>query len=153
MDPSAIVFGSGACVLGVAIALQNGLPLARAKASQRWPTTIGRVRSAQIESYGVSLWKTRYVGCAPSVGFEYTLDGRHFERTAFVGKGSGKFDDAQAMARRYRTGQQVSVRYDPSHPARAVMDGEYVGGSEVLTFFGCILCAVGALMIVSSLRL
>ena len=148
MDPTAVVFGSAACLLGASVALQNGPPLSRSKASRHWPATTGRVRSVQMQYYGTTLGKGSYVGCAPRIGFEYTVDGKQFERTAFVGNASGKFDEAQDMVRRYHSGKQVSLRYDPAHPARAVMDGEYVGGSEVLTFFGCLLCIVGILMIV-----
>ena len=129
------------------MALQNGLPLARAKSSRRWPTTIGRIRSAQVQYYSVPAGRTSFSYYAPSIVYEYTLDGKHFERTALVKEPSRKLDDADAPVKRYRSGQQVAVRYDPSRPARAMLEGEYVGGSQVLTFFGCILVACGALML------
>jgi len=149
LEPS---IGSLGGVVGIGVALQNGLPLARAKASRQWQSTIGRIRSAQVAYYSVPTGRGgSYSGYAPSIDFEYTVGEEHFERTAYVDGGSRNFDSVDEVVRRCRSGQKVTVRYDSAHPDRAVVEGEYLGGSEVLTFFGCIICAFAALIIVSSL--
>jgi hypothetical protein len=150
--PAAIGFGGLGVVAGLGVALQNGLPLARANASRRWQSTIGRVRSARAQSYSVQLGRGgTYSGFAPAIAVEYTVGEQQFEHTAYVDGGSKDLDAVEATVRHYHVGQTVTVRYDPSRPTRAMVEGEYLGGSEALTFFGCIVCALSVVMMVSSL--
>jgi hypothetical protein len=132
------------------MALPSALPLARARARRSWPTTLGRVRSSHADYYEVQAGRASFRGWAPLIAYEYTVDGKHFERTAFVAKVS-KLEDAQETTKRYHSGQQVSVRYNPSHPARGMLEGEDIGGSVALTAVGCVLAVLGALLVVASM--
>jgi len=110
-------------------------------ASLTWPSTTGTVTSSEVARY-----KTRG---APQfmakVGFDYAVDGATFSgnRLRF-----GNYAAAEAKAKedaaKYPVGAKVDVRYDPSSPARSVLEP----GNAGFSVWGLVLAITGGILLV-----
>jgi len=123
----------------------------KAAASQAWPSTEGWITSAEV-------WESRstddegHVRYAyyPTVAYTYTIEGRSYagKQISFGGvRGHGTPTKAQEALTRFPVGAQVSVYYDPTNPAEAVLVREegaakwaLAGGIFCLALGACIAC-------------
>ncbi len=95
-------------------------------ASQRWPTTLGEVVFAKVETSGAHDQQTgeRNTTFSPSFLYRYDVDGvRHFNNLRRFGRVEGQGADwASIIASRYPVGTKVPVAYFPTGPDVAVLE-------------------------------
>ncbi|GIW79159.1 MAG: hypothetical protein KatS3mg105_0966 [Gemmatales bacterium] len=74
----------------------------------------------------------------PEVKYRYEVDGQRYEsdRFAFFAKGYSDYLEAKRVADRYPVGSTVTAYYDPSDPAKAVLDPHAPERSSVLLLAG-----------------
>jgi hypothetical protein len=117
-----------------------------------WPTTTGRVtRSAQtyvfvgmyvaVNTYS-KIWQPRF-----HLEYTYSVDGRPFIGTRIdrVARDGRKHE--LTGTRRYPVGAAVRVRYDPQHPASALIETDVAWGavtSAILSLAALVLAMVPA---------
>ena len=105
----------------------------RGFAARRWPTTTGRVLSAEVREAAAVMERRRggvvrqsaaqrYVA---QVSYEYGVKGV-FYRGERVQLGQARAfaqpEEAQKVAARYPAGSRVTVAYNPANPADAVLE-------------------------------
>lgn len=92
----------------------------RANQAKHWPTTSGRIESCRIEESTDSEGGTSY---RVEARYLYSVRGRSYEgpRLAFGYSGSSGRAAHQEIADRLNASETVLVRYDPLHPANAVL--------------------------------
>lgn len=118
-------------ILGAVVMVGAAWTWRRSSRVKAWPTTSGVITESRVESRIRQVGNSTYRGSAklrfyrPVVSYTYDVDGtrhqghrvrladRGWERTAGHSEG--------AIAR-YAVGQSVTVRYNPSRPADAVLE-------------------------------
>lgn len=95
--------------------------------SEYWPTAPGTIDHSSIaEHYGTDADDNETVSYFAEVRYSYSVDHRYYEgdRVSFGGKSSSDSEDliARSISTKYPVGRPVSVRYDPTHPQRAVLE-------------------------------
>ena len=120
----------------------------KAKASETWPTTIGKIVSLEVlveecrDGEG-SDWYN------PVVAYSYSAAGRTMEgsRIRFGNVRRGSQKKAEAVLASYRVGAPVSVRYNPEKPDEAVLETQKPGPLYlVLALGGLVFVAVGLIV-------
>jgi hypothetical protein len=120
----------------------------KARASETWPTTIGKVVSSEVlvEENRDGEGSTWY---NPVVAYSYSVAGRAFEgsRIRFANMRRGSRRKADEIAGRYRVGTPVTIRYNPEKPGEAVLETQKPGPLYlVLALGGLVFIAVGLLI-------
>ncbi len=113
-----IVFGAMAVYLGVKDFLFS-------QASQKWPSTSGRVISSNIKrSAGSSGSRVNTPTYSSDVRYAFTIDGQVFKnnRISFGEYGSSDETHAQGIVRRYPVGKTVTVYYKQDDPSESVLE-------------------------------
>jgi hypothetical protein len=115
--------------------------------SKRWPRTDGRV----IE-WGLH-WGGNISGIEDDsavVGYEYQVGGVRYtsRRLDYAGRGAGW--SAWRVLGRYPEGDVVSVIYDPSEPARAVLQPGMSIGNVLRLLVGLAILGLGLLFLTGS---
>lgn len=122
--------------------------VAKAKASETWPTTIGKVASSQVlveesrDGEGATWYN-------PVIAYTYTAAGRTIEgsRIRFANMRRGSQKKAEAVLAPYRAGAPVTVRYNPAKPEEAVLETHKPGPLYVvLALGGLVFVAVGLIL-------
>ena len=112
------------------------------QASQRWPSTAGRVVQSSVGMQRGRDGDTDYV---PHVRYEYTAMGQAFvgDRIA-VGpvRASNRRAGTEAALARYPVGGTVTVYYNPSNPQEAVLERK--GATAIAFVLGIVMLAVVA---------
>jgi hypothetical protein len=147
------LFALGLGVLGAVLILLYFRNKQKAKASETWPSTSGRIISTDIrvDEYDDDddSFKVRYV---PVVQYEYQVGEENFEgkRIAFgsdltfVSRGK-----AQQFLEKYPQDQEVDVFYNPEKPKESVlaqkmrsMTAALIVGIVLIALMICFLCPV-----------
>ncbi len=119
----------------------------KAGESQKWPSTAGQIVEARVtrSMHTDSDGDTSY-SYAPYVRYTYQVAGQEFtgDKITFGFKQTHSQEQKanQALAR-FPMGGQVSVYYDPTNPAEAVLE-RTAGGSTVSLVLGIVFLAVSA---------
>ncbi len=104
--------------------------VAKAKASETWPTTPGKVLSSQVveeesrdREGGTSTWYN------PVVTYSYSAGGgaHQSSRIRFANMRQARRSKAEEIAARYPEGSTPAVRYNPEKPAEAVLESQKPG--------------------------
>jgi hypothetical protein len=127
---------SGVCLLLACGSAQGIFPwLRRAHTMSRWPTVRGKISSSWAVLDGEKLAYAYQVGGGSYVG-------HHVWWVATGGSGAGDATP-QELAEKYPPGSDVTVYYDPSHPAHAVLEPRNMRNAKVaivatvaFSFFG-----------------
>jgi hypothetical protein len=120
----------------------------KAKASETWPTTIGKILSSEVlvEESRDGEGSTWY---NPVVAYSYSAGGRSLEgsRIRFANMRRGSRKKAEAVLASYRAGAPVTVRYNPEKPDEAVLETQKPGPLYlVLALGGLVFIAVGLVL-------
>ncbi|MDX2161615.1 MAG: DUF3592 domain-containing protein [bacterium] len=116
----------------------------RTAASAAWSSTTGRVIAASV----VRSARTGNSGGAyyPSIMYQYQVNGQQYtgNRLHFGARmGTGFYQQVQARVNEFPVGSAVTVYYDPSNPADAVLERTTSGGAlqliMVMVLFGAAL--------------
>ncbi|NPV87117.1 MAG: DUF3592 domain-containing protein [Anaerolineae bacterium] len=139
----AIIFG----ILGVVFIIVAQSAKKKAAAAAAWPTVTGRVVSVEVREhrhYDSEDHRTEY-SYEPIVEYTYTVGGRQYNGSK-ISFGANRFDrnTAQRKAAAYPQGASVTVFYDPSDPAKAVLEPQ-AAGSKVFLIIGIVFAAIGLL--------
>ncbi|HEY3797789.1 MAG TPA: DUF3592 domain-containing protein [Caulobacteraceae bacterium] len=135
----------GLIILVIGWFFQRGVRAKGAKA-QQWPTTAGTVISSQIAAIPMG----NNTMMTPAVVYSYSVGGQQLEGSGYRVGAPPLFNKpakAQALADRFRAGQQVTVHYDPAQPTTAALDlqvGEGYGPLMVYSF-GATFVGLGVL--------
>ena len=110
-------------VIGIYWALTEVHRIRQATASLKWPQVEGRVLSAGVHLGSAS---TRVRDEGADITYEYEVNGRTYKSrqldfTGIFGASASRI--AEALVR-YEAGRKVTVRYDPTNPANAVLTSE-----------------------------
>ena len=91
--------------------------LQRARASRTWPSTEGRILSAQAQNLGRGRGSVL-------VYYEYVVNGRQYrgKRLRFAPWGALSFDDAKADVLKYRPTCSIQIHYNPAVPNDSVIE-------------------------------
>jgi hypothetical protein len=102
----------------------------KATASQRWPSTTGRILTAQVTSHrslnSSGTYTTIY---KPQMQYEYTAEGQRYQSSQLsysMVDGMSAESWAEGIVDRYQPGSSVEVYYNPAKPDDAVL--EHSGG-------------------------
>jgi hypothetical protein len=115
--------------------------------SEQWPTTSGRVIEVDI-AHGSAL---RGSYNSALVGYEYEVRGVRYtsRRIDYAGRGAGA-TSALDYFRQYHEGQDVTVRYDPGKPQRAVLETGIRPGNILRPLFSFAVLGFGLLFLLAS---
>ena len=110
-------------VIGLYWALTEVHRIRQATASLKWPQVQGRVLTAGVHLGSAS---TRVRDEGADITYEYEVNGqtyksRQLDFTGIFGASATRI--AEALVR-YEPGKKVTVRYDPTNPANAVLTSE-----------------------------
>jgi hypothetical protein len=151
-------------VIGGALLAFGVVFLRDANASANWPTTPGRVENVRVTwdnvgstqaaperaysfivTYSYAVAGEPYAGNRYSLGEGSTATGRRFPSEEAA---------RNAAAAAYRSGQDVTVYYDPADPAQAVLQPGVNWGTYVPLILGAffLLCGAGLLRPVLGVR-
>ena len=159
------IFGMGMMGFGVLMTLCTALPFVaiavflfyrarkaggEAQASQTWPSVIGTVVSAVVEtsasSDGHGGSSTHHTPC---VAYEYEVLGHRYrsDRLSFgASMNVGGYAGAQAVVDRYVPGNQVRVYYNPNQPGEAVLE-RTAPANSVLRWVGIFILVMLAIIV------
>jgi hypothetical protein len=120
------------------------------KASAGWPSVEGKIVQATVEtststdSDGDT--SRRY---SPRVEYAYTVSGRKYtgKQTAVGARNAYGSRAAAEDKLAYRSGQQVTVHYNPEKPAQAVLEAGAVGGAWGTAVIGIVFTIAGFVVI------
>lgn len=139
---------AGAALIVVSILQKNKAK----KAAETWLPASGTILSSRVETHRSrdSKGNTR-VSYRPVVNYQYHVMGQSFDGNR-IGFSSGSYGSAKAekLIASYPEGAQVNVFYDPSDPAKAVLETKDLSGST-LTIVGVILLVLGVFGLVINL--
>ena len=109
-----------ALLIGLTGLLNAGWNFKQDRASLSWPETTGRIINSDVEVAHRSDDFTKY---EVRVHYAYDVYGQAHEsrRLRFSSNGFEERSEANKLRRRFRSGEEVSVYYDPANPARAVL--------------------------------
>ncbi|MCI0396561.1 MAG: DUF3592 domain-containing protein [Chloroflexi bacterium] len=140
-----ILFGG----LGIGLSIWGWNILQNARASTAWPTAQGQVVSSEVTVSTSSEGGDSY---NPQVTFVYAVNDQQYQDdTIKFGETSyGNRNRAQEVADKYPVGATVTVYYDPSDPATAVLEPGVSGGSYLILGLG-VFFAVMAFVTPSSM--
>ena len=105
--------------------------LTRARASETWPTTGGKV---------VETWRSR--GSGAHVCYRYTVAGVDYESKQIRLVEKFWRDPPSEIVARYPEGRQVEVAYEPSNPSQAVLEPGDSRGALVKKMIAALLPGV-----------
>jgi hypothetical protein len=148
MDPLAPSLIALGVVWMAGLAFIHVRAVGKAKASETWPTTIGKILSSEVlvEESRDGEGSTWY---NPVVAYSYSAAGRTIEgsRIRFGNVRRGSQKKAEAVLANYRPGAPVTVRYNPEKPDEAVLETQKPGPLYlVLALGGLVFIAVGLLV-------
>lgn len=118
------VFLLAAVAAGAWTTWRQGSDLAKARASRGWPCAVGRVVRSEVTRESYAMGETEQVQ-VPAIEYVYTTSGRDwYGRTvSFAPRLYTTFRGrAEDVCRRYFTGAEVTVYYDPSDPSRSCLE-------------------------------
>jgi hypothetical protein len=109
-----------ALLIGLTGLLNAGWNFKQDRASLSWPETTGRIINSDVEVAHRSDDFTKY---EVRVHYAYDVNGQAHEsrRLRFGSSGFKERSEANKLRRRFRSGEEVSVYYDPAKPTRAVL--------------------------------
>lgn len=147
-DPSAVFMGVLLALGGVGLMFWMRRRGGLAAGSRAWPTARGRVLAAEVRSYrSGDGWSSR--SHYPAVRYEYEVEGRRYtgDRIYFDQTSRAHAGPATRTVGRYPVGSEVTVYYDPTDPARALLEPGRSGACNY-GVVGCGLLFVGLFFIV-----
>jgi hypothetical protein len=124
-QPIPAAFFSLAFALWAGISWSN---LRKARASASWPSVVGRITRSDVVKEmmypGTAKRGTKVAVFTPVVEFAYSVGGQHHssQQVQFGAAVKGEEAMARARAAGYPVGRELPVRYDPAHPATAVLE-------------------------------
>jgi hypothetical protein len=142
MDPITPV-GIAIIAVGLFLSAGYGRDIYFGWKSKHWPRTQGRVIEWGMDT-----------GANPSssdnsaiVGYEYEVGGMRYasRRIDYAGRGAGF--DVTRILRRYSEGENVGVSYDPSNPARALLEPGIALGNVLRLTCSLAVVAFGTLFL------
>lgn len=110
-----------------------------AKASLRWPTVLGRIKSSEIiKNEPPPSSKKRAITYSPEVVFEYTIDGQTYQANqVYIGQGVFSTPEAAAeITGKYSPDTLAMISYNSRKPHIAVLEAGNQQGNEGNMFFG-----------------
>lgn len=97
----------------------------KAMAARNWPTTMGRVLSAEVETRRSHSSEGGYsTAYYPNVLYEYQVDGRPYRSNQFyvaMPVGLGNYAKVHQQVINYPVGSMVEVYYNPEDPSQAAL--------------------------------
>lgn len=143
--------GVGLVVLGIVWAGGFGYAhfraLGKARASEGWPSAVGRVASCEIvEEESTDREGHTSTWYNPVVRYAYTVDGREYQssRLRFGNYRSASRKKAEAMLTPYPAGATPAVRYNPERPDECVLETRKPGPIYlIMALFGLIFVGMG----------
>ena len=108
----------------------------KASASNRWPSTNGRILMSDVSSHrSLNSSGTHTTIYEPKIQYEYTADGQRYQSDqlsySMVG-GTSVESWAENIVDKYPQGSSVQVYYNPSKPSEAVIEHSSGGLGSVL---------------------
>ena len=135
-----MLLGIAELALGVGALAYSGWIVAEGVAAARWPTVPGRITEARVErvlgdKWGGHRWE-------PRVAYSYQVNDQSYtgSRLSFSDESTYK-DWAIAKTGRYVVGTSVAVRYNPTDPARSVLEPGFRWGSLTVGVVGLLFLA------------
>jgi hypothetical protein len=148
MDSLALLLIALGIVWMAGFAFLHFRAVGKAKASETWPTTIGKIVSSEVrveesrDDDGATWYN-------PVVAYSYSAAGRTIEgsRIRFANMRRGSQRKAEQVLASYQAGGPVTVRYNPEKPDEAVLETQKPGPLYlVLALGGLVFVAVGLIL-------
>lgn len=123
--------------------------VAKTKASETWPTSVGKLTRSEIvveEDRDPDSRNSTWYN--PVVAYSYNVAGETIEgsRIRFANMRRGSRKKAEDVLARYRAGDSVTVRYNPEKPSEAVLETQKPGPLYlIMALAGLIFIAFGLL--------
>ena len=103
------------------------------KAEENWLTAPGEVLTSELETHRSHTRSGTSTTYLPKVTYRYHIMGQTYTGNAIgFGKSTYGRGKAEAILARYPLGGQLSVRYDPADPTKAVLETKAAGFTNYL---------------------
>ena len=130
-----IIVGGIFILFGLVFVLVSVDQMNKAKAAKAWPIIQGVVVASELVERRSHNSKTHHttITYEPQVQYEYSLVGQKYTGKR-IGFGTASYDHGTAETKisPYPIGATVQVHYDPSDPAKAVIETKAMGGSSMI---------------------
>lgn len=149
-----VIFGLLFTGIGLFMLVRGLVQFRTCKASSDWPSTEGQVVLATVD---VSVSTDDEGGTsrsyAPRVVYTYSFIGQQYTSDQVVIGSSWKYPTrARAEAKlAYRSGQQVTVYYNPDNPAQAVLEPGATRGVWASLIIGIVFTIAGAIVLANTI--
>ena len=108
----------------------------KATASQRWPSTTGRILASQVTSHrSLNSNGTHTTIYKPQIQYEYIAEGQSYQSAQLsysMVDGMSAEGWAEGIVDKYQPGSNVQVYYNPAKPADAVLEHASGGLGRIL---------------------
>ncbi|MFL7795005.1 MAG: DUF3592 domain-containing protein [Anaerolineae bacterium] len=144
-----IVFGLIFAGIGLFMLIRGFIDFRTSKASKEWPSVEGQVVVATVEMKVDQDEDGSTTNYSPRVVYNYSISGQQYTSDQVV-IGARRWHTSQARAEvklAYRSGQQVTVYYNPEKPAQAVLEAGVTRGAWGTLAIGIVFTIVGAVVL------
>jgi len=146
-----------ACLVAGGLSLVTLLKWREVRAVSRWLPTPGKIISSRVEARevtssgsGSDSSTSTEIRNFPAITFQYKVGGKSFQSSHYsVQENLGNFEVPETLAR-FPKGAAVTVFYDPSNPAKAVIERTMPEGAFKFMATLSVGLVVGALVLVFS---
>jgi hypothetical protein len=145
-----IIFGLLFTGIGLFLLVRGFIDFRTSKASRDWPSAGGQVTIATVETkveHDEDGTTTKY---SPRVVYTYSVSGQQYTSDQVV-VGARRWHTSQARAEAklaYRSGQRVTVYYNPDKPAQAVLEAGATRGAWGTLLIGIVFAILGVIVLV-----
>jgi hypothetical protein len=144
-------------LVGAALAGWGAISYRAARASESWTVTPGRITANDIRYQAAGAGKSRYAHFVPIVRYAYSVNSSEHEggTLRYGMAGTRTREEAEAILTPYPVGSETSVRYDPLHPERSVLEAGLAGSGAMIVaslIIGALLIAFGASIVVRAMQ-
>ncbi len=145
------LIGVAVMLFGLVFVALGYSSLQKARASTSWSRTMGTVNDSDVEEHEVSSGSSsnkrnrRDYQYTVQVFYSYEVDGVEYssQRISFETPTYSSEARAERMARSYREGSQVAVRYDPRDPSEAVLRPGVIRSQYLFPVVGLLFALIG----------
>jgi hypothetical protein len=133
---------------GIFLLAWGGYEMKVAHESGNWPGTQGTIVSSHISKQTRRDSKRRTViTYYPSVQYKYAVKGRSYisNRIEFGGASGGMKSTAEKVVKRYPSGKNVTVHYNPRDPQYAILEAGFTWSALLIFLGGIVFFGIGVL--------
>ena len=150
MNIGGLIFGLIFLGVGLFALIRGFIDFRTSKASREWPSVEGQINTATVEMKTEHDEDGTTTSYSPRVVYTYAVSGQQYTSNQVV-FGARQWHPSRARAEAklaYRSGQQVTVHYNPAKPAQAVLEAGATRGAWGMLAIGIVFTIAGTVVLV-----